>query len=165
MGDIYAAPYLVFEPRLAFVVEKGTQVAGFCVGTADTKSFATQLEADWWPDLRKKYVKPKECARSTWSADERRSAMIHWPETPPSLIVANYPAHLHMNLLPEVQGQGVGRRLHETWMNSVIQFGVNAVHIGANAKNARAIRFWRHHGFKRIPARASRTTWMGRKIN
>ncbi|MDC0435340.1 GNAT family N-acetyltransferase [bacterium] len=164
MGHIYSAPYLQLEPDLAFVIEQDNQVAGFCVGTADTSSFAARLEADWWPTLRKKYPQPNEKKRSTWSADERRSQMIHLPESTPVAITTNYPAHLHMNLLPVLQGQRLGGRLLEHWISSAAKLGVTAAHIGSNANNARAIRFWDNQGFKDLPFPKSRTRWMGRMI-
>ena len=164
MGHIYSAPYLHFEPDLAFVIERENQVVGFCVGTVDTSNFATRLEADWWPALRKKYPKPNEKKRSNWSVDERRIQMIHLPENTSLPIVAKYPAHLHMNLLPVVQGQQLGGRLLEHWISRAQEFGVTAAHIGSNANNARAIRFWGKQGFKDIPFPTSRTRWMGRMI-
>ncbi|MFN3172719.1 MAG: GNAT family N-acetyltransferase [Hyphomicrobiales bacterium] len=164
MGHIYSAPYLQLEPELAFVLERDNQAAGFCVGTADTSSFAARLEADWWPALREKYRPPNKKKRSNWSADERRSQMINFPETTPEPIATNYPAHIHINLLPVLQGQRLGRRLLEHWINSAGKFGVTALHIGSNANNSRAIRFWGKHGFKDIPFPTSRTRWMGRTI-
>lgn len=164
MGHIYSAPYLRFEPDLAFVVERDNHVVGFCVGAADTSSFAARLEADWWPALRNKYPEPDEKTQSTWSADERRSHMIHRPESAPGPIAAQYPAHIHMNLLPIVQGQRLGGRLLGHWIGKAEKLGVAAAHIGSNAHNARAIRFWGKQGFKDIPYPASRTRWMGRTL-
>lgn len=161
MGHIYSAPYLLLEPDLAIVIERDNQVAGYCVGTADTLNFEARLETNWWPALRNKYLKPDENTRSTWSVDERRSQMIHLPESVPLPIVGKYPAHLHMNLLPVIQGQRLGGRLLEAWINRASKFGVTAAHIGANANNARAIRFWGKQGFKDIPLSTSRTRWMG----
>lgn len=164
MGHIYSAPYLLFEPDLALVIEVDNQVAGFCVGTANTSSFAARLEADWWPTLRNKYPKPNEQRRSTWSVDELRSQMIHMPEKTPLPITTKYPAHLHMNLLPVVQGQRLGGRLLENWVIRAKKLGISAVHIGSNANNARAIHFWGKQGFKDIPFTTSRTRWMGRTV-
>ena len=164
MGHIYSAPYLLFEPELALVVENHNEVVGFCVGTTDTPDFEARLEIDWWPTLRKKYSKPNEAMRSTWSADERRSQMIHLPESTPFQVAAPYPAHLHMNLLPVIQGRKLGDRLLEHWLNKAIQYGVTAVHVGSNTNNVRAVQFWHNQGFKDIPIPTSRTRWMGRTL-
>jgi len=165
MGHIYAAPYLKFEPGLAFVLEHDDQVSGLCVGTTNTVNFAAQLEMNWWPHLRQKYAKPNENERTAWSADERRSHMFHAPECTPPHIVAMYPAHLHMNLLPEIQGQGDGGKLLDRWLQKATQLGVTAAHIGANPNNLRAIRFWKSQGFNIIPSPTSRHIWMGRVLS
>ncbi|WP_063296685.1 MULTISPECIES: GNAT family N-acetyltransferase [unclassified Pseudovibrio] len=87
--------------------------------------------------------------------------MIHFPEKTPEQISIGFPAHLHMNLLPVIQGQGMGAQLLDKWMQEATQYGVAAVHVGANEKNTRAIRFWQKQGFSGLGAPASRTAWMG----
>jgi hypothetical protein len=37
-------------------------------------------------------------------------AVIHRPELALDEVVAGYPAHLHLDLLPRFQGRGVGER-------------------------------------------------------
>lgn len=164
MGHIYSAPYLLFEPDLAFVVVCDDHVVGFCVGTSDTARFEARLEADWWPSLRKRYPKPNERMRSTWSANERRYQMMHVPEITPKQIAGMYPAHVHMNLLPIIQGQRLGGQILQRWSQRAVQSGVTAVHIGANANNKRALLFWRNQGFKDIVLPNARTVWMGRRL-
>lgn len=164
MGHIYAAPYLMFEPDLAHVLTCDDHVVGFCVGTSDTTMFETKLEIDWWPSLRNKYRKPDEKMRLSWSADERRSEMIHVPEITPKQITRTFPAHIHMNLLPIVQGQGFGVKMFQKWSHDAAHSGITRIHIGANAKNTRALHFWRNQGFTDIDIPNTRTVWMGRQL-
>ncbi|PIE10574.1 MAG: GNAT family N-acetyltransferase [Rhodobacterales bacterium] len=163
MGHIYSAPYLLFEPKLAYVIEERDQVVGFCVGAVDTLKFSALLEETWWPGLRKAYPKPRMSLRSTWSADERRSHMIHTPESAPKSVVQTYPAHMHMNLLPHVQGRGFGREMFKHWVQQASRFDVDAIHIGVNAGNVGALRFWESNGFRRLPVQEGRTIWLGLK--
>jgi len=58
LGHIYAAPYGLFEPALAFVVEDELGVGGYCLGALDTKAFEWRLEDRWWPSLRGRYPEP-----------------------------------------------------------------------------------------------------------
>jgi len=51
------------------------------------------------------------------------------------------PAHLHLNLLPSVQGQGVGSMLLRAWLGLASTRGATAVHAGVNRANLRALRF------------------------
>lgn len=165
MGHIYSAPYLNYEPDLAFVVTQDDNVVGFCVGTTDTKKFAAKLELDWWPSLRKRYPKPNDNSRSKWSADERRCHMIHVPEITPLKVTDVYHSHVHLNLLPIVQGQRIGGQLLERWIRMAVQSGATAAHIGVNANNKRALSFWRNQGFADIVHSNTRTVWMGRQLS
>jgi len=84
--------------------------------------------------------------------------MIHHPSRTPAAVVATFPAHLHMNLLPRAQGQGVGRLLLKHWLAAT---HVGGVHVGVSGQNVRAARFWQRHGFDRLDASTDRTIWMG----
>ena len=164
MGHIYAAPYALLEPDFALVAGDDHGVAGFALGAPDTAGWFRKLEGEWWPSLRAIYEDPGEIPSPDWSADQRRAFMIHHPVPPPGQIIEQYPAHLHLNLAPRVQGQGVGRRLFSEWMARAAGRGVTATHIGANRANHRAIRFWLRQGFKPLPDPddgAARTAWMG----
>ncbi|RWB25387.1 MAG: GNAT family N-acetyltransferase [Mesorhizobium sp.] len=163
MGHIYAAPYAVLEPQLAVVVEDSRGVAGFAVGTIDTLEWEDRLEREWWPQLRLRYADPPEALRDLWTPDERRASMIHHPARTPAAVVSKYPAHLHMNLLPRVQGSGLGSKLFDKWRSFAVEHGIKGIHVGANRANKRAIGFWRKIGFAELSiedAAKGRTVWM-----
>ncbi len=165
IGHIYAAPYALLEPSFALVVEDEHGVAGFALGTPDTDVWFGRLENEWWPDLRAAYEDPGDVSSPDWSADQRRAFMIHHPAPPPRQIVKRYPAHLHLNLAPRIQGQGVGRRLFSKWMAGAAKRSVGPIHIGANRANPRAIEFWSRQGFSQLPSpggASEKTAWMGR---
>jgi len=165
IGHIYAAPYALLEPARAFVAEDEAGVAGYIVGTADTHAFDARLEAEWWPELRAQYEDPVAKPPASWSADERRQYVIHHPYKTPARIVAAYPAHLHINLLPRLQGRDVGRRLVEHFLEAMRQAGARGVHLGCGATNTRALHFYARYGFSEIE-RSSRThtVWMGIEV-
>ncbi|WP_342358412.1 GNAT family N-acetyltransferase [Terrarubrum flagellatum] len=166
IGHIYSAPYAVLEPDLALVAEDEIGVAGFALGTLDTKSWRERLEADWWPKLRREYADPGATPSSDWSADQRRAFAIHHPESPPHEVIKAYPAHLHVNLRARIQGRSVGALLVSEWMTRVQRHGAVAVHVGVNRANERALRFWSNQGFARLSSghsEAGRTIWMGRR--
>ncbi|MCI4041988.1 hypothetical protein [Streptomyces sp. TRM75563] len=43
LPNVFAAPYAVLEPGLAFVVEDGGRAVGYILGTADTASFVDRV--------------------------------------------------------------------------------------------------------------------------
>lgn len=146
VGHIYSSPYGVIEPENVFVAEDEDGVAGYVVGTHDTNRFAEKLEADWWPDLRRLYAD----AEGMTEADQGRIATIMRPHTSPASIVATYPAHIHMNLLPRLRGQRVGSRLLAMWVDAARAAGVKGIHLGASASNEGGIAFWSKSGFTRL---------------
>jgi ribosomal protein S18 acetylase RimI-like enzyme len=165
MGDIYSAPYASLQPDLGLVAEDEAGVAGFVVGAADTAAWERQLEREWWPLLRRQYPAPDQAQMPAWSHDQRRVFMIHHPRPTPAAVVQSYPSHLHLNLLPRLQGRGTGSRMFSAWLAIAVARGIGALHVGVNRQNTRAVEFWRQVGFLELDmpeARAGRTIWMGR---
>jgi GNAT superfamily N-acetyltransferase len=76
--------------------------------------------------------------------------MIRSPERTPRPISDAYPAHLHVNLLPCLQGRGVGSELLRRWFVLARSRGANAVHVGVNRENTRGLRFWARSGFQKM---------------
>ncbi len=168
MGHIYSAPYANLQSDLCLVAEDESGVAGFIVGAADTWAWERRLEQEWWPRLRQQYPSPDETRTAEWSYDHRRVVMIHNPKPTPATIAQSYPAHVHMNLLPRLQGRGAGSRMFAAWRSMAVTRGIGAMHVGVNRDNTRAIRFWSRVGFVELDipeAQAGRTIWMGRETS
>ncbi len=150
VGHIYAAPYAAFEPQCAFVAEDAEGVAGYIVGCADTRAFEARLEAEWWPNLRLQYADPHPTPHEGWDHDQRMSYLIHHPTRTPSRVVQDFPAHLHVNLLPRLQGRGLGGALIDRWLEVMRRAGAMGAHLGVGVANQRAIGFYRHHGLAEL---------------
>jgi len=168
LGHIYAAPYAVLCPGTVFVAEDADGVGGYIVGAADTPAFETQLEAEWWPRLRAIYPDPARATRDGWSPDQRRCHTIHHPRRAPAMISADYPAHLHINLLPRLRGREVGRRLMDRWVDAVRALGSDGAHLVVGTMNTRAIRFYLAYGFRALddaPSETKGAVWIGIKLN
>jgi ribosomal protein S18 acetylase RimI-like enzyme len=164
LGHVYAAPYAVLSPRSVFVVEDTRGVGGYIVGAPDTRDFETRLEAEWWPGLRRFYNDPAGEPRAGWSPDQLMSYKIHHPDRTSNEIVAAYPSHLHINLLPHLRGTGIGRQLMERWLATIREMGSRGAHLAVGAANRRAIRFYRASGFQELERRsrlALAPVWFG----
>ena len=146
LGDVYAAPYALFEPELCFVLTLAGTAVGYILGTRDSVEFARRCEQEWWPALRKHYPLPDRDDRSR-TAEVSRT--IHRGYQPPP-VSKQYPAHLHIDILPEGQGQGFGRQLIELFISQLRALEVPALHFGVSGANRKAMGFYRHLGFKVI---------------
>ncbi|KGN38072.1 GNAT family N-acetyltransferase [Knoellia subterranea] len=146
LGDVYVGPYVAFEPELATVLDDGAGdgVGGYLLGCLDTRAFEARCEAEWWPVLREDH--PLGSAPDE-SADARLVALIHSPPIAPDHVVARHPSHLHIDLLPQWQGGGWGRRLMERLLAQLTEAGSPGVHLGVGRANLRAIGFYERLGF------------------
>jgi ribosomal protein S18 acetylase RimI-like enzyme len=63
---------------------------------------------------------------------------------------ADYPSHLHIDLLPRAQGHGNGRRMLEHVMKILQKRGSPGAHLGVSEVNARAFRFYKRLGFQEL---------------
>jgi ribosomal protein S18 acetylase RimI-like enzyme len=145
MGDIWAGPYLELEPDLAFVVvvptpTGGERVAGYILGTADTRRFVERYRAEWLPRFAAKY---------TEDADTRAGFRPQRMLVPD---VDEYPAHLHIDLLPELQRQGWGRRLMRRFLDSAAERGAAGAHLSFDPANTAAAAFYERLGFRPLPS-------------
>jgi GNAT superfamily N-acetyltransferase len=143
LGHLFVAPYAVLEPDLAFVAVDGGGVAGYVVGTADTRGFEAKLEADWYPALRERYPDG-----SGEGFDAMLVALLHHTMRAHDAVVATHPAHLHIDLLPRLQGTGVGARLMATMHETCRARGAGGLHLGVSQRNTRALGFYRHLGYE-----------------
>ncbi|MFF0082490.1 GNAT family N-acetyltransferase [Streptomyces canus] len=144
----FATPYVHLEPELAFVLDGGEgQAVGYIVGTADTPRFVADYRATWLPLVADRYPEPRHEPRTP---DEEIVALLHRPERMLVPEVAAYPAHLHIDLLPEWQGRGYGRALMESFLRALHERGVAAVHLTMVSANKSARAFYDRLGFHEI---------------
>ncbi|MCZ2821089.1 GNAT family N-acetyltransferase [Modestobacter sp. VKM Ac-2977] len=147
MPDLFAGPYVDLEPDRAFVLDDGGRAVGYVLGTADTAGFVRAWRAQWLPRLADQYPAPPEPPRT---AEERMVSLLHRPERMLVPQLAAYPAHLHVDLLPEAQGAGWGRALIDAFCAAVAAAGAPGVHLGVDPANARALGFYARLGFTEV---------------
>ena len=156
LGHFFAAPYGLFAPSLAFVLEDAQGVGGYILGALDTRAFEEQLESNWWPRLRTRYPDPAAgVPAEQWTPDQHMAHMIHHPWRIPDELAARYPSHLHIDVLPRLQAGGYGRQMTNTLTAALRDQGSRGVHLHVPRGNERAAGFYRHLGFTELPAAAA----------
>jgi ribosomal protein S18 acetylase RimI-like enzyme len=163
LGHVYAAPYGVLSPETVFIAEDAEGAGGYIVGPVDTRSFDARMEREWWPKLRPSLADPKDKPYKTWSRDERMSYLIHHPARTTEPILDRYPSHLHINLLPRLQGQGLGVKLIDRWLAEMKALGSPGAHLGVGTANARAVGFYKAYGFEEVE-RIRDVIWYGVRL-
>ncbi|MFC9131551.1 GNAT family N-acetyltransferase [Streptomyces sp. NPDC057099] len=160
----FAAPYVRLEPELAFVLDDGQgRAVGYILGAADTPRFAAEFRVTWLPLVAGRYPEPPEPPRTP---DEAMAHLLHHPERMVRPELAAYPAHLHIDLLPDWQGRGHGRRLMRTLLGALQGRGVPAVHLAMATANTEARAFYDRLGFREIDVpEPGSATYLGRITN
>ena len=148
MPTLFAHPYCHLEPDLAFVLDDGTgRAVGYIVGTADTERFVRDFRDTWIPRVAARYPRRTTPPRTPGDA---MVDLLHHPERMILPELAPYPAHLHIDLLPEWQRRGFGRALMDAFLGALTARAVPAVHLGMATTNKPARVFYDRLGFHEI---------------
>lgn len=161
---IFATPYVAFDPGLAFVADDGKRAVGYILGTADTAAFFAAFRDRWLPTVAERFPEP---AGPPEDADGAMRLLLHHPERMMDAeITRDYPAHLHIDLLPEAQRRGVGRRLMDTYLAALRDRGVPGVHLGVSTRNTGARAFYARLGFRELrpPEPGALSVYLGREV-
>jgi ribosomal protein S18 acetylase RimI-like enzyme len=147
-AEVFVLPYVARHPEFALVVEADDgHVAGYAVAVPDTAAFAEWFRTVWWPEHGSRFPRPGAHAREReilGYADGRSADREAYAD--------DYPAHLHIDLLPELQGHGWGRRLVTELIRALRAHGVGGLHLVASADNAGALVFYDRLGFEKLPS-------------
>jgi ribosomal protein S18 acetylase RimI-like enzyme len=147
LPDLVAGPYLLLEPGHAYVLDNGERAVGYIIGTPDTAAFVAAYRARWIPLIATRYQPPPG---PPVSMEDQRLIDMFEPERLIHPELATYPAHLHINILPEYQRSGHGRALMNTFLASVAVAGARWCYLGVHLGNTRAQAFYRRLGWQPI---------------
>ncbi len=155
VGQYYAAPYIARDPALCFVAEEDRVPKGYIVATDDTVGYGAWLESSWLPALRSRYpLALLEGPGAAALSDNERNLVrtLHGTHPNPNFAdspwAASHPAHLHIDLLPDLQGKGCGRLLMDRLFAALRERKCPGVHLGVDGKNLNAIGFYGKLGFE-----------------
>jgi ribosomal protein S18 acetylase RimI-like enzyme len=146
--------YIRYESHNAFVaVEEATQrLAGYIIGSADSgaceRGFRRRMH--WRIALR-------ALLYSSWRHPESFRQVLAWAKSGAGeggRFNEDYPAHLHINVLPEYQRLGIGETLMRLFVESMASRGVKGVHLGTSNRNLKALPFYRKQGFEILEEKA-----------
>ena len=145
-------------PETCWVAVRGEagreRAVGYIVGAVDAAAQARasrSLVAWRWRILLRAFLvsswRHPESFRQLRAFGRAKSKTL-WVD--PDYRPTDYPACLHMNLLPDCQGQGVGSRLMGAFLEGLRRRGVGGVHLGTSDRNHKAVPFYKKMGFKLV---------------
>lgn len=154
LGHRYIGPYLHFEPELTFVLIDSTKpktdpewVCGYTAAAFDTQKFYTRMTQEWYPKMRSLYpteptTDPRNSTPTEGLIREFYHPNFYFPES-----FRFFPAHMHIDIVPELTGRGLGVPLINTLLTELKTRGCRGLHLGMSSVNHRAYRFYRKIGF------------------
>ena len=146
LGEVFVGPYVMLEPELAFTLEGPQGLAGYVLGALDTRRFNQRLKAEWLPKLKELHADPGE-DQGHWHGSDWVRHSVHHPFLDVPAVLKPYPSHVHIDLLAEARGHGIGRHLMQTMMEELARLGSRGVHLQVSPNNAAAQAFYRNLGF------------------
>lgn len=156
MPDVYAGPYLEYAPESVKIVANGDAAVGYLIAVPDTADFVRWHRENWLPRFALRYAGvPK---------DDAEAGVIDAGLHPERMLFAEldeYPAHLHIDLLPEAQGSGLGRVLIDGLRDELSRSGVPGLHLGYAPQNTGAAAFYARLGFHELPSSTADTPLVG----
>lgn len=160
LPDLFALPYVTLEPELAHVVDDGGRAVGYVLGTSDTERYVRDLREKWLPTATRRHPLP---GGEPGTPDALMTEFLHNPESMIRPELADYPAHLHIDLLPGYQGRGFGRALLTALFAALDEAGAKQVHLVMDPANTGARAFYDRMGFHEISVPgAEELTFLGR---
>ena len=149
--------YVSLTPATCFVLDDGNgQAVGYCIGTADTLQFAEKWRKEFAPTVDPQQV-PQPDVRNDDPLMEKEetkgfrhavhhaecSALQAWPKE-----LKKYPAHMHIDILPEFQRKGWGSILINTLFDAVKREGAPGIHLDMVRWNTVGRSFYEKIGFE-----------------
>ena len=145
----YCLDYLWHDTHNCFVAEDpdAGKVVGYILGTLNTRQQEERLRRIMLPKFQAYWrkLKPKNFAQ--WRAYLLIRASL-W--TPYPKMLSTYPAHLHINIHPNYQRNGLGSLLLEAYEQNLILNGVAGYHLGVYGNNQVGISFYEKKGLTRL---------------
>jgi ribosomal protein S18 acetylase RimI-like enzyme len=149
LGRIFVGPYLAYEPEFALILQDGEGVCGYALGALDSKAFYARYEQEWRPRLCAEFSAPTG-DRNEWSRIQQVYDWYHHLDYFCPQPYETYPSHLHIDLLPRVQGRGFGRQMLQQVMERLHRRGSPGAHLGVSMINTAAFQFYLHLGFREL---------------
>lgn len=151
LSDIWLTPYMRKDAPTICLVARADggsgKIVGYCIAAVDAHAFEEELTSDWYPVIRNRY---RNRTNTFTPADAELWKIISSPAPINSNWLKYYPAEVHIDIVPEGQRLGLGRRLIEAMSEELRELGVEGFFLGVDPLNKNAQGFYKHMGYVTI---------------
>ncbi|MFX0172806.1 MAG: GNAT family N-acetyltransferase [Candidatus Hodarchaeota archaeon] len=154
-GLLFCIYYLDYEPDNCFVAvdDESKVVVGYILSSFDSKKQEKRFRQLMTPKILRRVF-----LYTMWRRPKTFKTLLYFrkneKKSPPipneKELLSPYPAHLHIDILPEWHNKGIGRRLIHILESHLSSSGILGVHLGTTDYNIKAIPFYTKVGFSLI---------------
>jgi ribosomal protein S18 acetylase RimI-like enzyme len=149
-ANIFTGYYTDAEPESALVAEIDGEVRGYLLGCVDsTKAWNPGTVVGRQITHRAIAFRPGTAPFVWRSLGDVIVDAAHRRLPPAPFEDPRWPAHLHIDLLRDARGRGVGAALMRRWLETLRQTGVAGCHLETVAENTTAVAFFEAMGFEK----------------
>lgn len=147
-ADLHSFYYTDVASDSSFVIEDDGEVIGYLLGCLDSVRYRAWVKSDLEARILKRafargvFLRPGT-APLVWRF------VVDWLREKPHFGDAGdeYPAHLHINLLPRGRKRGLGGLLIKNYFELLRANGLSGVFLETTAENTNAVGFFKSQGF------------------
>ncbi len=125
--------YIEKEPENCFVIDDDGKAVGYIICAENYDRYKEIFDREYLPETKQ------------FGEENYKWAVVS--SDPQSKVKDEYPAHLHIDILPEYQRMGMGGKLVETLCEHLASKGIEGVCLTCGPKNERAMNFYKKRGF------------------
>ncbi len=155
----WALYYVLYEPEHCFVAcDEKDRPIGYILSTINSLKYRENYKQIILPLIKDRLKELKSTHPQEYSS-YRRSFLPRRSDYGPRYmrrIAQEYPAHLHIDILPEYQGMGLGGGLMDALLSHLEHMGCKGIHLVVGSDNHRAIAFYKKIGFSILQNTGSR---------
>jgi ribosomal protein S18 acetylase RimI-like enzyme len=149
---IFIYYYARYEPQHFFVADDthSSAVVGFICGTPDTAAQQARFQTTMIPRIALRAF-----SFTIWRYPRTFRTLLRYRkmlenadgDESANAIQSKYPAHLHIDILPEYQNMGIGTMLMQRFEKHMLSQNVKGLHLQTTNHNHKAIPFYHKMGF------------------
>jgi ribosomal protein S18 acetylase RimI-like enzyme len=146
-ADVWTSYYTDREPTSLHVATLDGVVVGYLAGCVDTAAMRPTIDVLLGSAVLRHalFLRPGTAGflfRATIDGIRDR------PRASGEFLDPRWPAHLHIDLLPEARGTGLAGRLMTRWQTQLVEAGSAGCHLATMVENRRAHSFFEKTGFR-----------------
>jgi ribosomal protein S18 acetylase RimI-like enzyme len=146
--DLMTRYYTDFTPEAVWVAEHRERVVGYLAGCFDEAALRRVMSRRIVPAaVARSVARGLILRRAFWRLTTALPQFLAAERHAKAVDLSDYPANLHINLMPEARGCGVGERLMAQLCAEAARRGLPGVHATVLEENRSARRFFERLGF------------------